>query len=102
MCGQAAARACAPSLLSPVQAAARLGISPTILKRMRLRGEKPPALRLSARVVRYSVGGLQQWLDQRGAGGLAQCSISTSTAWTRRTPQRSRGLRIGRSIAATA
>ena len=69
MCGHAVARARAPSLLSPHQAAARLGISATTLKRMRLRGDGPPFLRLSARVVRYSADGLQRWLDRRTSEG---------------------------------
>ncbi|WP_411572525.1 helix-turn-helix transcriptional regulator [Tropicimonas sp. TH_r6] len=59
-------------LLTPAMAAERVGISASTLKRMRLRGEGPRVLRLTARTIRYRRTDLDTWLrdcqhDPRGS-----------------------------------
>ena len=51
-------------LLTPAQVAEKLGVSEITLKRMRLKGEGPPAVFLSARTIRYRPGAVREWMIQ--------------------------------------
>jgi len=61
----------AKRILSSADAAAFVGLSSRHWKRLRAAGEAPPAVRLSARKLGYSVEALMTWLagrvEQRGA-----------------------------------
>ncbi|WP_373320077.1 helix-turn-helix transcriptional regulator [Ruegeria spongiae] len=54
-------------LLTPDQVAHRLGISPSTLKRMRLRGEGPNAVKITRRTIRYQAAELDAWLNGKVA-----------------------------------
>ncbi len=49
-------------LLTPQQTADRIGVSPSTLKRLRLRGEGPQAVRITERTIRYCPSKLDAWL----------------------------------------
>lgn len=51
------------NLLRPVQAASYLGLSMSTLAKMRMRGDGPPFLKLSRRVVVYRLADLNAWLE---------------------------------------
>jgi len=57
------------NLLSRREAAAYIGISPHILRKMALTGASggPPLVRITNRCVRYQLQQLNEWLRQRGA-----------------------------------
>ena len=46
-------------------AAALLGVSHMTLRRMDLRGEGPPRLKLSDRMVRYRLADIEAWVEER-------------------------------------
>jgi len=49
----------------PVEAAAFLGMSPSTLAKMRLRGDGPPYAKLGKRIVLYDVCDLESWVTAR-------------------------------------
>jgi predicted DNA-binding transcriptional regulator AlpA len=53
------------SLITPDAAARRLRISTSTLKRMRLRGDGPPVLRITGRTLRYPLFELENWLAKQ-------------------------------------
>ena len=57
------------NLLSRDEAAAYIGISPHILRKMALTGASggPPFVRITNRTIRYQRQQLDEWLRQRGA-----------------------------------
>lgn len=56
-------------LLTEREVAAWLKLSVSSLKRLRLRGEGPPYVRLGPRAVRYSPEAVREWLRQRAEEG---------------------------------
>ena len=52
-------------ILRRKEAAAYLGLAPSSLANMAVRGEGPPILRLSARAVGYEIAQLDLWLEGR-------------------------------------
>lgn len=57
----------APPLLGPPAAARRLGVSERTLAAWRRRGGGPPALWITARVIRYRADDLDRWLGAHAA-----------------------------------
>ena len=51
-----------PIYLRPKQAARYLGVSESVLAKMRMRAEGPPFLKLGKRVVLYRRSDLDEWL----------------------------------------
>lgn len=51
------------TLLTPKEVATKLGISETTLKRWRLDHQGPPAVHLSAQVIRYRPEAVEQWIE---------------------------------------
>ena len=52
-------------LLTPKQAAKRLGLTPRFLEARRYRGDGPKFVRISPRCVRYRDSDLQEWIEAR-------------------------------------
>lgn len=52
-------------LLRPCEAAAYLGISPSTLAKMRMRGNSPPFVRVTTRAVAYVIADLDAYLAAR-------------------------------------
>jgi predicted DNA-binding transcriptional regulator AlpA len=63
-------------LLTPLQTADWLGVSMQWLAIRRSRGDGPPCVRLSPKVVRYRRGDVRSWLNQ--------CANARMTDYTRR------------------
>jgi predicted DNA-binding transcriptional regulator AlpA len=61
----------ASSFVSPEQAARYLGVSRSWLAQLRVRGEGPPYHKFG-KVVRYQLGNLQEWTDDRKRGSTSQ------------------------------
>ena len=60
-------------LLSQVEAAELLGISPSTMNGWRVQGRGPAFVRLTARCVRYRISDLERWVDaQRVVGPEAK------------------------------
>ncbi|HLW78185.1 MAG TPA: helix-turn-helix domain-containing protein [Terriglobia bacterium] len=51
--------------LRPPDAAEYLGVSPKFLAHARIRGDGPPFIRASGRLILYAVADLDQWLGAR-------------------------------------
>lgn len=51
------------NLLTTAQAAARLGLSPSMLAKMRLNGTGPRFQKLGAAAVRYAPRALEEWVE---------------------------------------
>jgi predicted DNA-binding transcriptional regulator AlpA len=51
------------TLLTPVEAADLLGLTPRFLERRRYVGDGPPFIRISARCVRYRSSDLREWIE---------------------------------------
>ncbi len=51
--------------LRPKKAAARLGLSPSTLAKMRVRGDGPVYIRMTARAIAYDEDDLDAWADAR-------------------------------------
>lgn len=58
-------------LLTPDQTADRLGISRSTLRRMRLRGDRPKPVIITARTIRYEAAEVDLWLEGRSASKAA-------------------------------
>lgn len=56
-------------ILRPAQVAAELGISLSTLYRMRLAGQMPPAVRLSARAIGWRRSSIDTYIDRQTDGG---------------------------------
>jgi excisionase family DNA binding protein len=54
--------------MTPEQAAGYLGVSETMLREWRLRGEGPPHVPLSERKIRYRAEDLDAWVASRVVG----------------------------------
>ena len=54
-----------PRILRTPAAAACVGLSVAMLEKMRLTGDGPPFIRLTARAVGYRPEDLDHWLEQR-------------------------------------
>jgi predicted DNA-binding transcriptional regulator AlpA len=54
-----------PTFLRTPEAAARLGLAPGTLDKMRVRGDGPPYMRLTPRSVIYAVDALDAWARAR-------------------------------------
>ena len=52
-------------LLDENEAAGMLGFTPRFLQARRIRGDRPPFIRISSRAVRYRPSDLRAWLEQR-------------------------------------
>lgn len=52
-------------LLVEADVAARLGLSLSTVRRLRRRGEGPPAVPLGGRLIRYRWGTVQRWLNEQ-------------------------------------
>ena len=61
-----------PVLLTEVQAAAFLGVSPRVLQKWRVSGRGPQFLRLSSRCIRYSQADLLCWIEARAFSTTAE------------------------------
>ena len=53
------------SLLTERETARRLGVSSQALRRWRSIGAGPPWLRIGFRLVRYDLGALRRWVEER-------------------------------------
>jgi len=53
-----------PEWLTTEQTAALTGFSPRALQSMRQRGEGPPYTRLGAKLIRYPLAGVREWLER--------------------------------------
>ena len=51
--------------LRPLRAATFLGLSPSTLAKMRLRGDGPPFAKLGTRAVLYALRDLEKWVEAR-------------------------------------
>ncbi len=58
-------------LLTPIQAADFLSLTPRWLELKRYQGDGPPFVRVSARCIRYRLSDIEDWVD---------CRIRTSTS----------------------
>ena len=58
-------------LLTPIQAADFLSLTPRWLELKRYHGDGPPFVRVSARCIRYRLSDIEDWVD---------CRIRTSTS----------------------
>ena len=58
-------------LLTPIQAADFLSLTPRWLEMKRYHGDGPPFVRVSARCIRYRLSDIEDWVD---------CRIRTSTS----------------------
>ena len=58
-------------LLTPIQAADFLSLTPRWLELKRYHGDGPPFVRVSARCIRYRLADIEDWVD---------CRIRTSTS----------------------
>jgi predicted DNA-binding transcriptional regulator AlpA len=61
-----------PSVLTPGEAASRLGLSTRTLSRWREEGNGPPYLELPRGLVRYPVAEFEAWLTDRQRNGGAR------------------------------
>lgn len=52
-------------VLTPEQAAERIGVTSNYLAKLRISGNGPPYRRLSPRVIRYDLVDLEAWFDGR-------------------------------------
>jgi predicted DNA-binding transcriptional regulator AlpA len=68
----------AEALLPTPTAAARLGLSPSTLEKMRVRGDGPKFIRLTPKKVAYSVAALEEWLRQREFRSVKEYSAATA------------------------
>lgn len=62
--------------LTPEEAAARFGVTPNYLAKLRCRGEGPPYRQLSARVIRYEPGERQAWFDSRRRTSTSHADVA--------------------------
>lgn len=53
-----------PDLVTEVEIAPVVGLSPKTLSNMRSRGEGPPYVRISGRAIRYSRRAVDAWIDE--------------------------------------
>lgn len=67
--------------LRTADAARYLGISPSLLRKMRMRGPEDPAdpgpkfIKLSPQLIVYDIAALDAWLDSHAAGGAPKKSV---------------------------
>lgn len=58
-----------PELMTVAEAASRLSVTPSTLKRWRLAGTGPAAIMITDRLVRYRPSAVEAWLKARTTGG---------------------------------
>lgn len=66
--------------LRPAEAASFLGLSPSTLAKMRLRGDGPPYSKLGDRIVVYDRNNLEAWVSARKRSSTSVTNGSGSTA----------------------
>jgi hypothetical protein len=67
-----------PTFLPTPEAAARIGLAPGTLDKMRVRGDGPPYLRLTPRRVVYAVDELDGWARARQFNSTSEYSSAAT------------------------
>jgi predicted DNA-binding transcriptional regulator AlpA len=67
-----------PLYLQTPAAAARLGLSPSTLEKMRGRGDGPKFIRLTPKRVAYSVAALEEWVRAREYRSVKEYSAAAA------------------------
>jgi hypothetical protein len=65
-----------PIYLQTPAAAARLGLAPATLEKMRVRGDGPPFCRWSRRRIVYAVAAIDQWAREREHRSTKEYSVA--------------------------
>jgi predicted DNA-binding transcriptional regulator AlpA len=69
-----------PTFLRTPEAAARLGLAPSTLDKMRVRGDGPPYMRLTPRSVIYAVDELDGWARARQFNSTSEYPVAGASA----------------------